>query len=375
MKQLRLFLGALSIAALLLFRFTINSGAVDAPCGSPCGKPTAWSEFNVYTLKATRPDETGYSSWQGRFARTGSSGQIDLQTFDGHTRKSGRILLVDGRMIAANGNVGAPGDEWDALDGAVLQYQLVIHILGAALPQGTSGLTGTRKIDFLQRKSDITVATMSAKGYYPPPWSAKGTVKLAAPDVVEYNLAVAFGEKGKTGKEGYRTGNLSGRLSKDVNFQLSDSMQLDGYSFSWIEWRTWKMDKNGNPYEISPPTPTGNYRTVGDVRAAIRKKGQIENYPGKRDAGKDFAGFWEGNCSDGFGLRIMHHGNDGKYLVSFCGPGGCMPPEMSRETFISGDTRNYEVVNDNEIIELGSGDWRTTYHRCSKDPHLVLKRE
>ncbi|MHB8744577.1 MAG: hypothetical protein ACYC9L_15845, partial [Sulfuricaulis sp.] len=44
--------------------------------------------------------------------------------------RTGKILLVGGRVMATKGNVATPGYEIDALDGPVLQQKVVIHLLG-----------------------------------------------------------------------------------------------------------------------------------------------------------------------------------------------------------------------------------------------------
>jgi hypothetical protein len=116
------------------------------------------------------------------------------------------------------------------------------------------------------------------------------------------------------------------------------------------------------------PQEDARYKTVGDIRAFIA----AENDPGVRDTTKDFTGFWKEKCDQSFGLQIKHHGDEGKYSIVFCGPGGCGDPSESRLTFITGDKR-YEVVSESELVEIDRSGSRETYHRCTKDTNPVLK--
>ncbi len=104
----------------------------------------------------------------------------------------------------------------------------------------------------------------------------------------------------------------------------------------------------------------------------MRKKLADDDYLGEPDASTDFTGFWKTNCEDAFGLQVKHYGNDGKYSIVFCGPGGCGDPENAgRKTFISKD-RHYRVISEDEIKKQTSSGWET-YHRCTKETNPVLK--
>ncbi len=116
------------------------------------------------------------------------------------------------------------------------------------------------------------------------------------------------------------------------------------------------------------PDETTNYRTIGDIRAGMA----AENDPGVKDPGKDFTGFWKQKCSQPFGLQIMHQDDEGKYSIVFCGPGGCGDTSKVRLTFITGD-KHYEVVSENELVEITHSGERTTYHHCTKDTNPILR--
>lgn len=363
MKTLRRIFIALS---LVLVPF--STIAADAPCDTPCAKPTSWFDFNVFQIKVSMPNSKWYGMWHGRWDKNSMDIQIDAETFDGRVIKTGKILMISGRVMAVKGEVAEPGYEIDALDGAILQQQLVLRLLGAALPDGAKGLKGSRKIDYSKQKTGIQFATPSAQGFIAPPWRVKGTVKLVAHDVVDYELALTSGIKGRPIQQGgLYASNFSGRLSKSSSAKLDDSMPLDGWTLLGVGVQT-KKTGDSTIYDYSATPTTEIYKTIADIRKQVAE----DNHPGERDASKDFTGFWKSKCEDAFGLQIKHYGTDGKYSVVFCGPGGCGDTEESRKTFITGD-KNFEVVGENELIEIYQSGEKQRSVRCSKDPNLELK--
>jgi hypothetical protein len=342
--------------------------AADAPCDDPCGKPTSWFDFNVFTLKVTFPNSKAYGLWHGQWDKVSMDIQIEAETSDGTAPKTGKILMISGRVMAVKGEVGEPGYEMDALDGAVLQQQLVLRLLGAALPDGVKGVKGSRKIDYSKQKTGIQFATPSAQGFITPPWRVKGTVTLVARDVVEYDLALTSGVRGKPVQQGgIYAANFSGRLSKSSSAKLDDSMSLQSWTLFGVGVQT-KKAGDATIYDYTSAPSAEMYQTIAD----IRKQVAADNYPGERDVNKDFTGFWKSKCEDAFGLQIKPYGADGKYAIVFCGPGGCGNPDEARKTFITGD-RNFEVVSEDELIEIYRSGEKQRSVRCTKDPHPVLK--
>src|SRR5258706_6033311 len=119
----------------------------------------------------------------------------------------------------------------------------------------------------------------------------------------------------------------------------------------------------GTALDYGAAPVTSGYKTVAD----IRKKNAAEDFPGEADPSKDFTGFWKTSCDDAFGLQIMPFGDDGKYSVIFCGPGGCgKPGEDGRNTFIAKDP-HYTVVSEGELkVRNNDGSW-DAYSRCTKE--------
>ncbi len=73
-----------------------------------------------------------------------------------------------------------------------------------------------------------------------------------------------------------------------------------------------------------------------------------------------FAGFWKTDLSNNFGLAIGPYG-EGKYYVSFCGPGGCFAKGNYRPITAITNDPEYKII-DKDTIEVHGTDW-TKYYR------------
>jgi hypothetical protein len=357
-----------SLMGFVLILIACPTISADAPCDTPCAKRTSWFDFNAFTLRVTLPNTSGYGQWRGQWDTDSFDISVDAETADGKTVNTGQIILIGGRVMATKGAVGKPGYEIDALDSAILQQQLVLRLLGYALPEGMKGLKGSRRIDYGKEKTGIQFATPSAHGFVTPPWRLRGMVKVIAPDVIEYKLDLTSGEKGKPVQQGgLFAPHFSGRLSKTSNAKIADSMSLDGWNILSVGPQV-KKTTDGTIYDYSAVPSAERFNTIAEVRRQLA----AENHPGERDTTQDFTGFWKSKCEDAFGLQIKPYGTDGMYSIAFCGPGGCDDPDTVRKTFITGD-RHFEVISEDELIQIRPSGDRDRSVRCSKDPNLELK--
>jgi len=333
-------------------------------CQDPCGKPTAWQEFNRFSLKVTTPGQPGYSIYKGSFDKETSDIQIDVENFQSDSINKGKILMIGGRIMATRGPITEPGYEIDALDGAILQLQLVTKLLGRAIPEGPGKITSALHVDYTDPQIGIQIATPSAGGMIQAPWSVIGELKRGQGNSIEYDLTLTF--RGSEAK-GKSTMSFSGKLFNGEGTKIDDKMSLAVWNVFGVGPQSRKQDGSAFiDYSGAPESIT--YKTVADVR----KKLAADDYPGEPDTSKDFTGFWKTNCEDAFGLQIKHYGKDGKYSIVFCGPGGCGDPENEgRMSFISKDP-HYQVISEDEWKEQMPGGW-DTYHRCTKDTNPVLK--
>jgi hypothetical protein len=222
-------------------------------------------------------------------------------------------------------------------------------------------------------RAGIRFATPSADGYIPAPWHVTGKVSRRPDGAIPFELALSFSMPTQRQSEpGSRpTIRLKGELAKLNRPVFQDADSLAGWTVYGVGPQITKqgsgtiLDYGAKPQQNAP------YQTIGDIRAFIA----AQNNPGVKDASKDFTGFWKEKCADSFGLQIKHQGDEGQYSVVFCGPGGCGDPSESRPTFITGD-KNYEVVSEDELIRIvRQAGKRMTYHRCTKDPNPVPKRQ
>lgn len=358
---------ALTIVIILTASLICFASQSNETCGDPCGKPTPWDEFNKFELKVTAED-SGYSSWKGTFDKKSDDIQVDVEISDGKKITKGKILMVGGRVMVTQGQVTEPGYEIDALDAPIMEQKLVFRLLGEALPSGPEEIKGTRKIDFKSENTGIQFATPSAQGFISAPWRVRGEVKADTPDVVDYQLSLTSpGTGNPVGQPKERNTNFVGRLSKVVSARIDDSLPLAAWKVLGVGVQT-RKEGDTTMYDYGAAPTSDVYKTVAD----IRKKLSADDYPGEADPSKNFTGFWKQDCEQAFGLRIMPYGTDGKYSIVFCGPGGCGDPDNSgRITFITKD-RNYEVINEGEIKERTSDGW-DVYHRCTTDPHPILR--
>ena len=333
-----------------------------------CGDPTAWSSFTRVVLKQTSSGTSEMMEWRASFDHETNDMLIETETRGSKISTIGSIGLVGGQVMLSKGLKLEPGYEIDALDAPVLSIKLVMIVLGRVFPKGPAEVSGLREIDRTD-KTGIKFATPGASGYIPAPWRLKGKVRKLTGGTVTYDLALTLPaeQKGKKSSTTYSI-RMTGELGMRTHAVFRDSDLLEGWTTYGIGPIQIKQEASTVLDYGATPNNGTSYKTIGDIRAFIA----AENHPGFKDSTKDFTGFWKEKCDQAFGLQIMHQGNEGKYSIVFCGPGGCGNPSESRLTFITGDKR-YQVVSEDELVEIGQSGKRETYHRCTRETHPVLE--
>jgi len=351
------------IVALFVFCLCHDARGAQQDCENPCGPPAAWSDFNAFDFRVTVQGKAGYQTWRGRIDKESNDAEIDTSSSDGVKLITGKILLVGGRFLAIRGPIAEEGYEIDALDAPVLYLNLTAHLLGEALPNGPGETAGERKVELTNQKNGIRFATPSAEGYVAPPWSLSGTVIVSSLDNVQYELTLVT--KADSPMPG---AHFAGHLSKIAAAKIDDALPLAGWKVFSLGVQS-KKRAEGTIFDYGAAPATSSYARVSDLRRKISE----EDYPGEPDSSKNFTGFWKEDCDQAFGLQIMPFGKDGKYSVTFCGPGGCgVAGEEGKNTFISKDP-HYIVVSEDELkIRNAENKW-DTYHRCTTETHPVLK--
>ncbi len=353
----------LCVAALLAAPLPAAASCDNDP---ECDDVSAWAVFTRITLAQSVTGSAERIEWVGSFDHKALDASIDVTTHNFKEPMVGTIALVGGQVMLSKGLTLQPGYEIDALDAPVLSMRLVMILLKRVFPKGPDGIVGPTNIDQTGLVG-IKYATPSASGYIPAPWQVKGNVSRRADGTLPFDLALSFSIERQDKQSGSLTVNMKGELSMLGRPVFRDADSLDG-------WTTYgvgpQQSTQGNStildYGAKPQEGT-QYRTIGDVRAFIA----AENHPGVRDATKNFTGFWKTKCDDSFGLQIKHAGDDGRYSIVFCGPGGCGDADESRTTFITGD-RHFEVISEDEVVEIYRTGEKHRYVRCTKDPNPVL---
>jgi hypothetical protein len=334
-----------SVATILFAAAFECSG--ESICSEACYASTSWRDLNAIALQVSFPGSPGYAEWDGTFDKMSNDFRLDTELFDGAQLRKGTILMVGGLAMAVQGEMVKPGLEPRLLDGAALSQQLVYRLLDTALPEGPAGVDGVTQIEYASADDGMHLATTTTEGIITAPWRVTGKVKRLDSATIEYDLQLASGGPSvlADSDDNYNP-HLTGRLSRQAVATLDGSMSLAG-------WKTYGAD------QVEEVTTTGKtFRTVGDLRKTLAGEGAEA-----ADAGPDFSGIWKEQCEDEFGLRIEHASGDGRYLIAFCGPGGCENFDLARRSFIAGDS-NYEIVNDNEIIQTGEQGGQQRYLRC-----------
>jgi len=342
--------------ALLAFA---RQGLARDKCGE-CASIEDWAAFTSISLTLSPPGQPPVATWKARFDHKANDILIDADVTADPGRMKGSIAMVGGRVMLTKGLKPERGYEIDALDGPVLSMQLVLRLLDRIFPKGPSSIPQEERID---RRDPIAIkfATPSASGRIPAPWHLGGKVAKTSGGAVTYDLVLEYPAEGRGGKTGSEKMHMVGELAVLAEPVFRDDSSLEG----WTPYGVGPQEEKSGDSTIldygAKRHDQPMFRKVGDVRAYIAD----EFGPGKRDATRDFTGSWKGKCTEDFGLKILHRGDDGKYAVLFCGPGGCDDVETATLTYITGD-KGYTVVNEDEILS-GRGQEKQRYVRCSKE--------
>lgn len=335
-----------------------------ADCGddSNCTDVSDWGRYTHIRLQQSTGGTGDAVEWVASFDHERSDFSIEIDS-RGERQEQGTIAMVGGRVMLSRDLDLDPGSEIDSLDVPVLSIRLVMILLTRVFPEGPDQVVGRQAIDHVGEHG-IRLATPSAGGFIPAPWKLAGEVEKLGDGSIRFDLS--FSAAGETPSSGFQA-QLEGEFGMREGPVFLDSDTLERWKVYGVGPQ--KREQDGATildYGARGDDRSG-YRTIADIRAAIAAL----DHPGTRDENRNFTGFWKQDCAEGFGLQIKPNGDDGKYSIVFCGPGGCGDPADSRATFITGDP-HYEVVSEDEIVTIGSSGDRSTYHRCTRDPHPLL---
>lgn len=262
------------LAALFLVALSFLAWAACGPKdGDICAAGSPWYAANLVKLTVTQPNVPDLT----RLTLTVPDPRnlvLDLDNVFQGTPQKGTIKLVEGRAMLTRGLSLERGYEIDALDGPVLTYQMLVSLLSQSIPDGPDKFVGARNINIKETSRGIRIATMSASGYFSPPWALTGSVSRRDEETVDFSLRFT-----------YTHNDASSALWFDGTWkklrqapQIDSSMSLSG----------WQLHLLG-PVEIkqeggiildyaaqSKPTPLG---TLGELRESIiAEKGGLQRH-------------------------------------------------------------------------------------------------
>jgi hypothetical protein len=190
----------------------------------PAEGSAAWAPNDIRVVQ-TETGQQGSTSTHFEVSPNGD-GRIAVEQRDEHSHVTGTILLIAGRWMLTQGFTSKGAKEIEALDTAVLNSQLVIVLLTAALPGGPPAPGPAQPIRFAEKTSAIRIATPTTSTEYHAPWTVTGSVTVPKADApASYQLSFTYSDQGAS-----RSIDLEGSVANDKSpLDLPDSMKLAGW--------------------------------------------------------------------------------------------------------------------------------------------------
>jgi hypothetical protein len=192
---------------------------------APAQRASATWTPNDISVSRSVPGEPASASTRFEVAPDGDA-RIAIERRDGSSRTTGTILLIGGRWMLTRGFGVSADKEIESLDLAVLDSQLVVVLLTAALPDGPPAPGPPQHVRFAEKTNPIRMSTASTSVEYQAPWTVVGTVTVpAAGAAANYQLSFTWSDRGTA-----RTVDFAGSAgnAKSV-LDLPDSMKLTGW--------------------------------------------------------------------------------------------------------------------------------------------------
>jgi hypothetical protein len=195
-----------------------------APAAVFAAAAAAWSPDDIHVSRSS-PGQPGSAGSRFEIAQNGDA-RITIERREGSTHATGTIVLIGGRWMLTQGFAAAPGKELESLDLAVLNSQLVVVLLTAALPDGPPPAGPPQHVRFVEKTNPIRIATATSATEYLAPWTVVGTVTVPAADAeATYELSFTYSDQGLS-----RTMDFAGSVGKARSpLDFPDSMKLAGW--------------------------------------------------------------------------------------------------------------------------------------------------
>jgi len=190
--------------------------------GEICVAGSPWTDFTRFRVE---PHGKGISGATTLTMHGRDDFTIDVEDGRG---PPGTIIVIGGHAMLMKDVEYEAGYEIDALDGTVLIHQLVMTLLDQAFPKGPSSVGASVPIKLTQKKRAIRIATPSAEGGFPAPWTLTGTAHREG-DRVEYDLRFIVSAETPA-----RSFQFTGYWEQAPVPPIEDDMPLDGWTVHWL---------------------------------------------------------------------------------------------------------------------------------------------
>jgi hypothetical protein len=156
------------------------------------------------------------------------------QTADEKVR--GEAVLLGGQVLTVKTDVVDGIRDLRAIDIPLSVGELATVLLGAAIPDGPSTITGPRTIKAADRERFVLAPTSTGGSLYGPPWQMSGKVRRTSATAIGFDLKFTFRQadaKGELQKGPPITMQLVGTADYPAKRDdLPDSFNLSGWKFT-----------------------------------------------------------------------------------------------------------------------------------------------
>jgi hypothetical protein len=192
----------------------------------------------------------------------GGDARIEMERRDRSSRTAGTILLIGGRWMVTRGFGASSASEIESLDRAVLDSQLVIVLLTAALPAGPPPPGAPQHVRFAEKTNTIRISTASTSTEYRAPWTVVGTVTLRDADAAtNYQLSFTYSDQGVA-----RTLDLAGSAgTARPPLDLPDTMKLAGWKIRRLP-QSLESSLSAAAPDAAPQKSAQTAATLGELR-------------------------------------------------------------------------------------------------------------
>lgn len=220
--MMRLLIGALALSLAL------------AASADELAPNTAWQDAAVTLLDVDFPDTGFHGRWEFFHCECGDV-LLRLEQTAPDGVLTGEMLLVDGQVLLARGDIAQVPDLEPMMQAPALMLQLALALINRALPDGPAAVPPPIEFDETEPRAPVDINTGMAFGQFQAPWQAVGKAWRAGPERRRFDLDFTFAnpqpdDAGRTDRMVFNAGLDYG----DVGFPLREETLLAGWRVQWM---------------------------------------------------------------------------------------------------------------------------------------------